>query len=185
MITPNDLTKIRAVLALILCGFVLIAKSWPAYFICIVLFVIAVLTDLWDGKLARRHNLETNFGKIADPIADKILILGVFAALAYRGVFSIWWLVPIAAREILVTAIRLNLIQYGKIIPAEMAGKRKTAVQIITITIAFGSFILQNHSKNQLVQHTSKQVLNVALLVTNLIAIYSGCLFLKRLNQPQ
>jgi CDP-diacylglycerol--glycerol-3-phosphate 3-phosphatidyltransferase len=96
------------------------------------LFAFAAMTDHWDGHLARSRGIITDFGKIADPIADKALILVTLALLSWMGELS-WWVTGIIAfREIGVTLLRFAVIRYA-VIPASIGGKIKTVTQIIAI----------------------------------------------------
>jgi CDP-diacylglycerol---glycerol-3-phosphate 3-phosphatidyltransferase len=102
-----------------------------------VIFATAVVTDHWDGYLARRYDLVTEFGKLADPIADKMLIGAALIGLSMLGDLP-WWLTGIILfREIGVTVLRLAVIRHG-VIPASRGGKLKTLVQ----AVAIGLFIL-------------------------------------------
>ncbi|MGW5875619.1 CDP-diacylglycerol--glycerol-3-phosphate 3-phosphatidyltransferase [Nocardiopsis terrae] len=97
-------------------------------------FVLAAITDRVDGELARRRNLVTDFGKIADPIADKALTGAALIVLSVQG--DLWWWVTIAVllREWGVTALRFAVLRYG-VIPASSGGKLKTVLQIVAISI--------------------------------------------------
>jgi CDP-diacylglycerol--glycerol-3-phosphate 3-phosphatidyltransferase len=97
-----------------------------------VVFAIASFTDHVDGNLARKHGLITDFGKIADPIADKALTGAALIGLSVLGELSWWVTVVIAAREIGVTLLRFWVIKHG-VIPASRGGKAKTLVQILAI----------------------------------------------------
>lgn len=100
-------------------------------------FVVASITDRLDGDLARKHGLVTNFGKIADPIADKALIGSALIGLSVLGELPWWVTVLILTREIGVTLLRFWVIRYG-VIPASRGGKTKTFVQ----AVAIGLFLL-------------------------------------------
>ncbi|MEU3016720.1 MULTISPECIES: CDP-diacylglycerol--glycerol-3-phosphate 3-phosphatidyltransferase [unclassified Nocardiopsis] len=97
-------------------------------------FVLAAITDRVDGELARRHNLVTDFGKIADPIADKALTGAALIVLSIQG--DLWWWVTAAIllREWGVTALRFAVLRYG-VMPASSGGKLKTVLQIVAISI--------------------------------------------------
>nr|WP_243727157.1 CDP-diacylglycerol--glycerol-3-phosphate 3-phosphatidyltransferase [Actinocrispum wychmicini] len=97
-----------------------------------VLFAIASVTDQLDGFLARRHGLVTDFGKVADPIADKALTGAALVGLSILGDLPWWVTLVIAAREVGVTLLRFWVIRYG-VIPASRGGKAKTLAQIIAI----------------------------------------------------
>ena len=129
---PNVLTVSRIVLAMALI-FLLEENTSIGNILGAVVFAVAALTDFYDGYLAKKKGLISNFGKIMDPIADKILILSAFGVLAHIGMIDGWMFVVIALREVLVTASRLLAIRQGHVIAAERAGKVKTVVQIIAI----------------------------------------------------
>lgn len=99
-------------------------------------FLLAAFTDLVDGELARRHNLITAFGKIADPIADKALTGAALLALSTADRLAWWVTIVIVVREVVVTLLRFWVIQHG-VIPASRGGKLKTMLQIIAIASYF------------------------------------------------
>ena len=130
---PNCLTLSRFVFAVILVV-LLVQNSLYANIAALVIFVIASLTDFYDGYFAKKCGLVSNFGKIMDPIADKVLILAVFSVLSFSaGLFSPWMVIAIALREVSVTISRLNAMRQGHVLAAEQAGKIKTVVQILAI----------------------------------------------------
>ncbi|RJL26552.1 CDP-diacylglycerol--glycerol-3-phosphate 3-phosphatidyltransferase [Bailinhaonella thermotolerans] len=100
----------------------------------LVVFVVASVTDLLDGELARRRNLVTDFGKIADPIADKALTGAALVSLSITGELPWWVTIVILAREIGITLLRFFVINHG-VIPASYGGKVKTVLQIIGIVL--------------------------------------------------
>jgi CDP-diacylglycerol--glycerol-3-phosphate 3-phosphatidyltransferase len=134
----NGLTVLRIVLVPVVALTLLQAPNNPdeATFrlTATAVFLLAAMTDHWDGRLARRRGLITDFGKIADPIADKALMLTALAVLSAIGELS--WLVTcvIALREIGVTVLRFAVIRRA-VIPASLGGKIKTVVQIIAIAL--------------------------------------------------
>lgn len=97
-------------------------------------FVLAALTDLADGAIARRYNLVTTFGKVADPIADKALIGVALISLSLMGELAWWITVVILVRELGVTALRFWVIEHG-VIPASRGGKAKTVAQTVAIAM--------------------------------------------------
>lgn len=129
---PNRLTILR-VLLIPLCV-LLIMVSW--YLLAAIVFALAALTDLLDGYLARRDNLVTNFGKFADPVADKILALSVMVALLARGLYPWWAVCIVVARELAVDGLRLVSVEQGVVIPAGTLGKNKTNAQFFSILSA-------------------------------------------------
>ena len=113
----------------------LLTPGFASKLAAIGVFTIASLTDLWDGRLARSKNLVTDFGILMDPIADKVLVLSAFLAFVQLNVVPAWMVVLIAAREFLITGLRLFALGRGHVLPAEAAGKHKTVSQIVAISL--------------------------------------------------
>lgn len=101
--------------------------------IALLLFAVASITDFLDGYLARKLNLITNFGKLMDPLADKVLMCAAFVLLTGMGHIPAWIVIVILAREFLVTGLRLVASAEGHVLAAEKLGKHKTTWQIITV----------------------------------------------------
>ncbi len=133
---PNILTLARLALVPVFGYLALLAEqTTTAQWTAAIVFLAAAITDLVDGVWARRYGLVTNFGKIADPIADKALIGTALVALSIRGEIS-WWITGlILFREVAVTLMRFWVIKHG-VIPASRGGKLKTVSQIVAI-VAF------------------------------------------------
>lgn len=129
---PNQLTVSRFVLTF----FFLLALFIDFPFnttIALVLFGVASITDWFDGAYARKHNMITNFGKLMDPLADKILTCSAFIAFVGEGWIAAWMVVIIVAREMAITGLRLVAASKNHVLAAEGWGKHKTLWQIITI----------------------------------------------------
>lgn len=122
------------------------------------LFALASITDRIDGDIARRRGLVTDFGKVADPIADKALIGGALIGLSLLGDLAWWVTIVVIARELLVTVLRFWVIRYG-VIPASRGGKLKTFLQVVAI----GLYLLPLGDAGQLLRWT---VMGAALLAT-------------------
>ena len=105
--------------------------------ITVMIFLIASITDFFDGYLARKNNLVTTFGKFLDPIADKLLVLAAMIMLVEAGIIPAWIPIVIAAREFIVSGIRMLAAGEGNVIAASWLGKIKTVSQMIAITFAF------------------------------------------------
>jgi CDP-diacylglycerol--glycerol-3-phosphate 3-phosphatidyltransferase len=101
--------------------------------VALILFLLATLTDYLDGELARRWNLITDFGKLMDPLVDKILTAAAFILLIPLEALPAWVVIVIIAREFLITGLRVLANAQGRTLPAEKLGKHKTAWQMITI----------------------------------------------------
>lgn len=131
---PNALTVLRIILVPIFL-YLLTIQGITARWWAVVLFVIASLSDYLDGQIARRWNIVTDFGKVADPIADKALTLGAFAMLSLtQPEIMPWWAtVLIAVRELGVTWWRGVLLKQGIVVPANWGGKIKTTLQLFFI----------------------------------------------------
>lgn len=145
---PNTLTVLRLLLVpvFIILG---LQQSWPALWASFVVFAIAAITDRFDGKLARSWGQITDFGRIADPIADKALTLCGFGLLSYQG-FLPWWLtILIAMRELGITAMRAFFLRRGVVVSANQAGKLKTFMQMValgTLLIPWAHFVAINEA---------------------------------------
>ena len=130
---PNQLTVARLVLTAI---FVILLSTTGVPLgrtLAFLTFAIAAFTDFLDGYLARKHSLITNFGKLMDPLADKVLMASGFVMLVGLDLVPAWVVVAILGREFLVTGLRLLATSQGKVLAAEKLGKHKTTWQIITL----------------------------------------------------
>jgi CDP-diacylglycerol--glycerol-3-phosphate 3-phosphatidyltransferase len=133
---PNQLTVSRMVATVALLLVIFSEAPWHET-IALALFVMASITDFLDGRIARRHNLITNFGILMDPLADKILICSVFIAFVGRGWISAWIVVIVVARELAITGLRLLAASKNLVLAAERYGKHKTISQITAIISIF------------------------------------------------
>lgn len=160
---PNILTMLRIVLVPFFVWFLLEDNSrhgvwrWAA----VVAFAVAIYTDKLDGDIARSRNLVTNFGKIADPIADKLLIGSALVLLSALGELPWWITILILVREWGITALRFFVIRYG-VMPASRGGKLKTVVQ----TVAIFLYILPLNSFAPWLVSVAFWVMIVALAIT-------------------
>ena len=102
-----------------------------------VIFVLAALTDMLDGHIARKHNLVTNFGKLMDPLADKLLVMSALICLAQVGDVAGWMVIVILGREFIITGIRQVAAAQGIVIAAGTTGKIKTITQMIPMDTIF------------------------------------------------
>ncbi|MEY2564431.1 MAG: CDP-diacylglycerol---glycerol-3-phosphate 3-phosphatidyltransferase [Verrucomicrobiota bacterium] len=99
----------------------------------LLIFVVAGITDYFDGEIARRHGSVTNFGKLMDPLVDKIMMAAAFISLVPLGAIPAWAATTVVARDFLITGLRLMASARGQILPAERLGKHKTSWQIATV----------------------------------------------------
>ncbi len=182
---PNTLTVFRTILALIIPWLflqdALSYRLWAA-----VLFIIAAVTDIVDGRMARANNDITSFGKILDPIADKMLILGSFLTVAYLGVVPYVFVLLIAVREIAITVLRFYFLGKGVAVAAVKSGKQKTILQAVSLGGAFLVFMHQVYMAPQMAPELANtlgivyRVIMYALLLTALYqTLYSGFDFFR------
>lgn len=128
---PNVLTSLRILFIPLFVWLVLAGHEWWA-FGC---FALLMLTDKLDGDIARSRGLITNFGKIADPIADKALMTAAFVCINITGALPVWITVVILFREFGITMWRFFLLRQGKVVPASQGGKLKTALQTLAVAL--------------------------------------------------
>ena len=135
----NRITLSR--LALTVLFVVSLNSSWQyARTTALVIFLIAGLTDFIDGEIARRYGIITNFGKLMDPLVDKIMLAAAFISLVPLKAVPAWAATTIVARDFLITGLRLMASAKGRILPAESLGKQKTSWQVITVLFFLGLF---------------------------------------------
>lgn len=129
---PNQLTVLRLILTFVFVA-ILSVDIPHGRSGALIVFIVASLTDFLDGYLARKHNLVTNFGKLMDPLVDKVLMCAGFVLLVSRDLMPAWVVIVILAREFLVTGLRLIASAEGAVLAAENLGKHKTIWQIVTV----------------------------------------------------
>ena len=129
---PNKLTLARLVLTLAFLG-VFFSSLPGGETLALLLFVVASITDHYDGKIARRDGLITNFGILMDPLVDKILVCSAFIAFVGRDLMPAWMVVIIVTRELAITGLRLLAAAQNIVLAAEGFGKHKTISQIVAI----------------------------------------------------
>ncbi|MEH0146314.1 CDP-diacylglycerol--glycerol-3-phosphate 3-phosphatidyltransferase [Corynebacterium sp. Q4381] len=126
---PNVLTSLRIIFIPVFAWLVLDQRWWWAFGV----FVALMITDKLDGDIARARGLVTNFGKIADPIADKALMITAMVALNIASTLPVWITVVIVIRELGITAWRMVMLRRGFVVPASKGGKLKTVLQSVGI----------------------------------------------------
>jgi CDP-diacylglycerol--glycerol-3-phosphate 3-phosphatidyltransferase len=117
--------------------FFVLADPVPGYskYIAVAIFIVASLTDLLDGKIARKYNLVTNFGKFMDPLADKLLVCAALICLVSGGLLPAWMVIVIISREFIISGFRLVASDNGVVIAASYWGKFKTTFQMLMIIV--------------------------------------------------
>ncbi|EDM23839.1 CDP-diacylglycerol--glycerol-3-phosphate 3-phosphatidyltransferase [Caminibacter mediatlanticus] len=166
---PNILAFFRVILAFLMYMFLVnrnlfegIHSSWLDYFAALI-FVIASITDFFDGYIAREFNATSKLGEILDPLADKMLVLGAFLGLLYLHRANPWAVYLILVREFFITALRISMASEGISVKASFAGKVKTVFQMIAI-----GFLLMNWP-----------FANLLLWIAVFLTLYSGYDYLK------
>ena len=149
---------------------------WTAW-LALALFVGAALTDWLDGHLARLWKIESDFGRLFDPLADKLLVTVTFIGLLGAGLLPVWFVSLVVAREFLITGMRLVAGQKGVVLAAENVGKHKTVTQMITASL--GLLLL---AVDPLMPY-GRTLLDLAVIVTAVITAGSGLYYLKS-NYP-
>ena len=136
MNTPNKLTVARMIIVPFLVVFLLTGWGGDANrYISLALFVVASVTDWFDGYLARKNNLVTNFGKFMDPLADKLLVCSAMICMIELNRLPAWFVIIIIGREFIISGFRLIAAENGIVIAANYWGKFKTASQMIMIIL--------------------------------------------------
>ncbi len=173
---PNSLSILRGILGALL-PFLLLRHSPTAHVFAFFVFIFGAVTDYWDGWLARRHQITSDFGKIIDPSMDKILILVPMVTFALKGFYSIWWVVPIAIREVAITFCRIAWLLEGKAAGAERLGKLKFGFQVAAVSMAFLFFL--NHDFPVGGMHLILDNITLVLMIIALaLTLASGVSFL-------
>jgi CDP-diacylglycerol--glycerol-3-phosphate 3-phosphatidyltransferase len=144
---PNKITTLRMILVVFVATFLLLPSEWFMiipyidvslnFFIAWILFIIASLSDMLDGKIARKYNMVTDYGKFMDPIADKLLVNTTLIILASYGPIrvNVICVIIMIARDIVVDAVRLNAMRKNVVVAANIFGKLKTVFQMVAIIL--------------------------------------------------
>ena len=185
---PNKLTVLRIIMTPLFMAAMVFNFPYH-YAVALVLFVVASLTDMLDGKIARARNLVTDFGKFLDPLADKMLTTAAFVAFLAKGFgFGIdWVLFIILFREFMVSSLRLVIVssKEGKVVAANIWGKAKTVTQMITIIFGIAVMFFNDSIAPMFavtpaaLQSILYIVFNVLLMLSALFTVVSGLIYLK------
>jgi CDP-diacylglycerol--glycerol-3-phosphate 3-phosphatidyltransferase len=174
---PNLLTSSRIILVPVFIYF-LFSDYEHGKFIALSIFIIAAITDAYDGKIARKHNLITKFGIFFDPLADKFLILSAFYAFMFFPILSdavkIWMIIMISFRDILVTILRTIMEYKGITMITSKLGKAKTAFQFITINLILVFLIADSYKSAIKLNFLTNEILYFFMFSTTIITFYTG-----------
>lgn len=170
---PNILTLFRFVLVPVFLYF-LFQRTLLGFFLALVVFGLAALTDLIDGWLARKWKQETEFGKFLDPLADKFLVISSLVAFIvldpYLNIFDFWMILIIVGRDVLITVMRYLAIKRGKSLRTSRFGKIKTAFQMISIVF----IIIIYGVKKSGIYNTHEKLTYVIMLIVTVFTAISG-----------
>lgn len=178
----NRLTMLRILLTFVFMFFLFCHGLW-AKVASFAIFIFAALSDFFDGLIAHRKNMVTDFGRLMDPIADKILVLAAFAAFVQMQLIDAWMFVIIVSREILITSLRLFALNKGKVLSATLAGKHKTLSQmlvifVILVFIVSKEVMLAYFTWNPDWEKFFRQGIYILMLLTVGLTLYSGLSYL-------
>ena len=180
---PNKLTIFRIVLAFIFIIF-LFLPGLGFKIAALFTFLLASATDALDGYLAKKYNQITDFGRLMDPIADKILILSAFLAFVQMQLVPAWMVVIIVFREVSMTGLRALALTKGKVISADSGGKHKTACQVFAIVAILLLIIFREAGPKVLsfwspkTEATYKHVIFILMFITVALTLASGISYL-------
>ena len=166
---PNKLTLLRIIRIPVF--MVVLYWGFPgATWVALAIFIIASLTDMLDGKIARKYNLVTDFGKFADPLADKMLVTAAMLWFVEIGQMPAWMLLIVICREFAVSGLRMVAADEGRVIAAGGSGKVKTASTMVCIVL-------------MLIPPVAREISSLCVAVIVLTTIYSGVeYFIKNLD---
>ncbi|MCM8792454.1 MAG: CDP-diacylglycerol--glycerol-3-phosphate 3-phosphatidyltransferase [Candidatus Omnitrophica bacterium] len=183
----NRITLFR-IIATFVFMFFLSKNGLLAKTLSFIVFILAALSDYYDGFIARKKNIVSDFGKLMDPIADKILVLAAFAMFVQMRLVEAWMFVIIFSREILIFSLRLFALSKGKILATTQVGKHKTFSQMVVVFIILGFIIfkeimLEFYTWNPAWEKFLYHTIYIVMLITVGLTIYSGISYLWKNRQ--
>ena len=173
---PNKLTMLRIVMIPLFVVLALIPAQWAQY-VALLVYILACITDTLDGRIARSRHMVTNFGKFADPIADKLLVMSALVILVDTCRMPSWVCIVMLAREFIISGFRLVAAGGGKVIAAGQLGKLKTVFQM-SATIAL--MLLVPVSGAPLLGHFGVVLANVLMYIAVALTIVSGAEYIVK-----
>lgn len=171
---PNKLTILRIALTAVFLFF-LFAHGAVYKILAFLTFLIAALTDFFDGYLAKKYNIISDFGRLMDPIADKVLTISAFLAFVEMRLIPAWMVVIIILREFIVTGMRLMALQKHEVIEATLGGKHKTVSQIAAIFIILLFLVFREFGRP-----FPEGIILILMTITAILTIISGASFFLR-----
>lgn len=173
---PNKITVFRFLCVPFLLGAAMIDFSHH-WLVTVIIYFIACMSDKVDGNIARKRGIVTDFGKLMDPLSDKTLVMSAFLILVDAGYCSIIVVVLMLAREFLVAGVRMLAAANGDVVAANVFGKAKTFIQMITtgcafLALAIGEFVTINNSALSI-------YCTVAFWIAAIVTVFSGIFYAK------
>lgn len=180
---PNKITLARIILTFVfmVCLF-MSGLLWKIAALCV--FVVAVCSDYLDGFIAKKYNISSDFGKIMDPVADKVLTLAAFLAFVEMKLIPAWMVVIIIMRELFITSIRIRALAQREVLEAGMGGKHKTASQMLSIFVILVFIVIKEAGVktfgfwNASFEYWYRQVIFILMLITVILTLISGISYL-------
>ncbi|MDD6276712.1 MAG: CDP-diacylglycerol--glycerol-3-phosphate 3-phosphatidyltransferase [Clostridia bacterium] len=174
MNTPNKITVCRMFIAPL---FLLIYLSGFKYrfFVSAAVFILGAITDFIDGNMARKRNIVTNFGKLLDPIADKMLVAAALLAFMNDGFCNIWFVMLILTRDFAVTSVRMIASSQGVVIPANIWGKAKTVTQMVSMIAVM---LLAGFNSAFALNINVSLISNIIMAVVTAVTVVSGIIYI-------
>ena len=182
---PNKLT-ISIIILTFLFMLLLFSKGVLPKVLALFIFLLASFTDFLDGFLAKKRNEITDFGKLMDPIADKILVLAAFLAFVEMKLIPAWMVVIIIFREVAITGLRVLALTKDRVIPADDGGKHKTVSQIFAVFVILLFLIFREAGMkvfrfwNGEIEAIYKNAIFILMLVTIILTLISGAAYLVK-----
>lgn len=186
--TPNKLTIARIIITPVYLAVILWESLPHRFLIATAIFSVAAITDAIDGKLARKNNQITNFGKLLDPIADKVLTTSALLAFMKMGLCNIWIVMIVLTREFTIASIRMIAASSGTVIPANIWGKIKTTCQmtftIVIMLLCEADYIIKDVLQSDCLKNlpgwlTLSNVSNGLMWITAVLTVISGIIYIK------
>ncbi|MFH1836807.1 MAG: CDP-diacylglycerol--glycerol-3-phosphate 3-phosphatidyltransferase [Candidatus Omnitrophota bacterium] len=180
---PNKITVVRILLTFIFMVF-LFFPGIAAKFTALVIFIVAAFSDYLDGFIAKKYNITSDFGKIMDPVADKILTIAAFLAFVEMKLIPAWMVVIILLRELVITAIRIVALKNNDVLSAGMGGKHKTVSQMLSILVILVFIVIREAGVktfgfwNASFEYWYRQLIFIMMIITTLLTIISGVSYL-------
>ncbi|MFH1798781.1 MAG: CDP-diacylglycerol--glycerol-3-phosphate 3-phosphatidyltransferase [Candidatus Omnitrophota bacterium] len=180
---PNKITISRILLVFVFMVF-LFSKGLAAKSLALVVFLIAAMTDYLDGFIAKKYNIVSDFGKIMDPVADKVLTLAAFLVFVEMKLVPAWMVVIIIMRELVITSIRIMALKNNEVLPAGRGGKHKTVSQMFSIFVILVFIIIKESGIvmfgfwNASFEYWYKQLIFLLMTITVILTTISGASYL-------